>query len=408
MKINKKLKLAIFSSAFLIIVVFVGATITDAGTLTPPGAAAKTMYTLGNLYTLLTTGAVTASTDFTTPSSVSATFYSLSDLVTAFNDRLKDNISAANGSKTFSIPDGYYFSKTATANDTDLTESNIATGVDIFGVTGTGIIALGNAGFGDVLATATFSSSTAANVTGTIPVATGDTVVASSSAQSTSLVLTVPQGYYSGANSVTVSTSSANFTAANIKSGSYIFGLTGTVYPAATLITGQTKCYNETGWEINPCSNATTTAGQDANYQKGLAPSYTDNNNNTITDNTTGLMWKKCSEGLSGASCGTGSATTMPWATALATCEADVTTGGQTDWRLPNVKELQSIVSYSRASPAINVTAFPATQSNSYWSATTYQFPGSEDDAWGVNFVNGYTSNGSKTNSYRVRCVRGG
>lgn len=47
-----------------------------------------------------------------------------------------------------------------------------------------------------------------------------------------------------------------------------------------------------------------------------------------------------------------------------------------------------------------------ATQTNNYWSATTYQNTGNENNAWNVNFNNGNTNNNNKTNSYRVRCVR--
>ena len=77
---------------------------------------------------------------------------------------------------------------------------------------------------GDFLASSTYFG-----VTGSVAVKTGNTAVASSSAQSTSLIFTIPTGYYSGADSVTVSTTSASFIAANIANGTYLFGITGTL-----------------------------------------------------------------------------------------------------------------------------------------------------------------------------------
>jgi len=65
---------------------------------------------------------------------------------------------------------------------------------------------------------------------------------------------------------------------------------------------------------------------------------YSDNGNGTVTDHHTGLMWKQCSEGQSGAAC-SGSVTTMRWAAALA-AGANSSFAGFNDWRLPNTKEL--------------------------------------------------------------------
>ncbi|MBU2938519.1 DUF1566 domain-containing protein [Lacinutrix sp. C3R15] len=73
---------------------------------------------------------------------------------------------------------------------------------------------------------------------------------------------------------------------------------------------------------------------------------FIDNGNNTITDKATGLMWSK-----------TDSKTGMHWEEALAYAE-DSEFAGYTDWRLPNVKELQSIVDYSGIFPAIDTTYF--------------------------------------------------
>ncbi|MDD3284810.1 MAG: DUF1566 domain-containing protein [Patescibacteria group bacterium] len=182
--------------------------------------------------------------------------------------------------------------------------------------------------------------------------------------------------------------------------GTRYMGVGGTAYPSQPLKTGQTKCYDPssaTGDEI-PCSGT----GQDGEYQIGQAMSYT-TTTNTVLDNSTGLMWKKCSEGLSGNNCETGTATTHTFAQAITICENDET-DGYTDWRLPNIKELLTLVDFGKSNPAIDITAFPATVSEYYWSSTTYL--DSPRIAWSVYFYDGGTGNGGKGNEGYVRCTR--
>lgn len=123
-----------------------------------------------------------------------------------------------------------------------------------------------------------------------------------------------------------------------------------------------------------------------------------------VTDLATGLMWKRCSEGQSGATC-TGAASTPNWSAALGLANAS-THAGFTDWRLPNREELLSLVETGCHSPAINPVAFPATESGVYWTSTTYA--PSASDAWGVSFLDGYLSTFFKNGNRLVRLVRGG
>jgi len=120
-----------------------------------------------------------------------------------------------------------------------------------------------------------------------------------------------------------------------------------------------------------------------------------------VTDSKTGLTWRRCSEGQtwSGGTC-TGTATTYTHEGALAQAKT------QTGWRLPNVKELASLVDKTRTSPAIDTTAFPAAPSNGYWSSTPYA--GNSGVAWFVDFYNGYVYDYGLRNSYffHVRLVR--
>ena len=103
-----------------------------------------------------------------------------------------------------------------------------------------------------------------------------------------------------------------------------------------------------------------------------------------------------------------GSSDEMTWEQALAYCE-DMDFGGYTDWRLPTIKELRSIVDYSRFSPAINTTYFHNTSNtvaSLYWSSTTNA--GGGGGVWVVVFYYGCDTSTSKGNSGYVRAVRGG
>jgi hypothetical protein len=122
-----------------------------------------------------------------------------------------------------------------------------------------------------------------------------------------------------------------------------------------------------------------------------------------ITDSKTGLIWKRCAEGMawsSASSTCTGTATTYTLEQALAHAKTLAGAG----WRLPNVKELSSIVDDSRVRPAINTLAFPETPFNWFWSASPNA--GDSSNAWNVNFSSGSVLNNNRSNSSRVRLVR--
>ena len=134
---------------------------------------------------------------------------------------------------------------------------------------------------------------------------------------------------------------------------------------------------------------------------------FTDHGNRTVTDKVTGLMWKQCSEGLSGMGCGDGSATALNWQEALLVPGSVNNQGGFagfTDWRLPNIKELGSIVSQRCSHQAINTSVFPNTPSAGYWSATPYLSDSST--SWNVNFILGTPSPHKRDLGLSVRLVR--
>ncbi|WP_428559068.1 MAG: DUF1566 domain-containing protein [Solidesulfovibrio sp. DCME] len=120
-------------------------------------------------------------------------------------------------------------------------------------------------------------------------------------------------------------------------------------------------------------------------------PSFHDNLDQTVTDSSTGLTWEQAA-----------SASAMNWKEALAWCQAR-TTAGKTDWRLPNKRELESLVVDARTPPVLD-PVFQGAQTT-YWSGTTANWT----YAWHVHFYYGESSVTNKTwPDNRVRCVRGG
>ncbi|MBF0257688.1 MAG: DUF1566 domain-containing protein [Desulfamplus sp.] len=123
------------------------------------------------------------------------------------------------------------------------------------------------------------------------------------------------------------------------------------------------------------------------------------NGDGTVTDSVTGLMWQQDT-----AKTATGG-TTMIWKDALAYSE-NMTLGGYTDWRLPTVKELRSIMDSSSYSPAIDTSVFRDTFSSFYWSSSTNAYELSL--AWIVSFYIGDDGYSNKGNAHYVRAVRAG
>ena len=132
---------------------------------------------------------------------------------------------------------------------------------------------------------------------------------------------------------------------------------------------------------------------------------FTVNANGTVTQTTTGLMWKQCNEGLSGANCATGTVTYLTWSDALLAAR-NSTFAGYTDWRLPNKQELESLVDDS-CFAAINDTVFPNTVADWTWTSTT--LAAGPASAWIVFFGHGDSNASNKAgDDVAVRFVRGG
>ncbi len=145
---------------------------------------------------------------------------------------------------------------------------------------------------------------------------------------------------------------------------------------------------------------------------------FIDHGDGTVTHKLTGLMWMRCSMGQAwdGTTC-TGDILRSNWETALKAAEELNRSGGfagYTDWRLPNIKELTSIVERACVSPAANLEIFPKTENIYYWSSTPYALNYFKADGpskwqvkeyWGTYFYTGKNTPGFKT-IRRSRLVR--
>jgi sugar lactone lactonase YvrE/formylglycine-generating enzyme required for sulfatase activity len=120
---------------------------------------------------------------------------------------------------------------------------------------------------------------------------------------------------------------------------------------------------------------------------------FTNNLDGTITDLDTGLIWQQAE------------ASAMNWESALQYAE-ELSFAGRTDWRLPNIKELQSINDETRANPSVDTNYFISANSSRHWSSTTVM--NGTNRAWNVDFQFGLVSYEDKLSSLFVRCVRGG
>ncbi|MEI6810990.1 MAG: DUF1566 domain-containing protein, partial [Candidatus Nomurabacteria bacterium] len=275
-------------------------------------------------------------------------------------------------------PTGYYDGIATVSTTSDVfISSNIKSGVDIFGVTGSYTsldTSDATAAISDILLSKT-AYVNGSKITGTMSTQT------LSSANDT-----VSAGHYAA---TTLSAIDTDLVVSNIKSGVNIFGKVGTALSAQLIRTNQTICYNLTGAVIG-C----TGTGQDGELQKGAVRSFTDNGDGTITDNNSGLIWQKQDSG-----------STYTNANAFAYCNANTAALPGSSWRLPNAYELYSILDFGVASaPFINGTYFPATQSANYLSSTSY--PSGKGSSIVVSFSIGNAASLAKAGSTYVRCVR--
>jgi hypothetical protein len=176
--------------------------------------------------------------------------------------------------------------------------------------------------------------------------------------------------------------------------------LTGMFFLTASIVWAQPAPVAKTG------QTTSYLAGDDGDLEKGIAspsPRFIDNGDETVTDNLTGLMWTQDSNLGDGF---------MTWNEAINYANS-LSLGSEgcgtsyTDWRLPNVKELQSLIDFSNYNRALP-TGHPFSNEapTTYWSSTTYVAYGIY--AWIVSLATGDVSIELKTNDSYIWAVRGG
>ena len=185
--------------------------------------------------------------------------------------------------------------------------------------------------------------------------------------------------------------------------------------------TNQVKCFDSMG-AITTCANS----GQDAEYSKN-APSYTDNADETITDNVTSLTWQKTADIN-----GNGSITDddkMTQAVAESYCSI-LELGGHSDWRLPDIKTIYSIMDFSGTDPSgftgTDTSGLTPFVDTNYFGfdysdgariidvqyATTSFYVANTSMLFGLNLADGRIKGYGLTlfgqdKTFNVRCVRG-
>lgn len=240
-----------------------------------------------------------------------------------------------------------------------------------------------------------FVSSTLSYLDAPIPY-TDDVAPAYNSTQSASITSTTA---FSGASVKINGTSVSSGTP--VLYTSLLVGPTSLSIVVTALDGSTTKTYTVVMYRAIPVfktnQSTTYTNYDDGYYQRGVAwpvSRFVDNADGTITDNMTGLMWNQDGNGMGSAKILTD---------AIAYCSG-LGTGGYNNWRVPNVRELRSLIDYEFGTGSfikLNSSGFSNVQNGYYWSSTT-----TSGNAWVDYMYNGRFVTYSTSMTYFVLPVR--
>lgn len=241
------------------------------------------------------------------------------------------------------------------------------------------------------------------------------------------LTFAIPDGFYTGSKTATAQ--DADLAAGNVRSGANLFGVAGDPNvvdtasgdaTAADILSGK-KAWVD-GSEVTGTGTIATyaapvpktgqtisnTVGDDGDLEMGVdwitSTRFITGTTGVVTDTLTGLVW------LENASCFGPSTWTQAF-TDTATLNSedcgllDGSVAG--DWRLPNLRELQSLIGYGEYTPAMpSGHPFSGVQLGNYWTSTS--FAPTMSNAWAVSLINGSVGYNGKANSLYVWPVRAG
>lgn len=175
------------------------------------------------------------------------------------------------------------------------------------------------------------------------------------------------------------------------------------VTPPSLPATGQRNCYDEFGAEV--LCNDVEVPGQDGFYRAGCggADRFVDNQDGTVTDTCTGLMWTMTTQDVNG-DIQFDFNDMITWKEALKFCE-DRDLAGFTDWRLPNRFELESLTELTDKNPGVP-NIFSMVPPHLYWTSTTDL--AATGNAWFIEFGEGgsFLDSTTKFSRFHVLCVR--
>ena len=180
-------------------------------------------------------------------------------------------------------------------------------------------------------------------------------------------------------------------------------------------LTSRARAQDDNG-QGDDCGTAVT--AEDDDIRAGVPLSFTDNDDGTITDNNTGLVWEKLSQDQSIHGEGAGVTWDDAFSVHVATLNG-TSFARHSDWRLPNLRELQGIVNYQNYEPALSSPAFnnncrplctvltcSCTLKGTYWSSTSVA--DSPVCAWSALHAVGHSNPVGKSVPNGIRAVRGG
>ncbi len=243
-------------------------------------------------------------------------------------------------------------------------------------------------------------------VSGTIAFSASETATFECKMDSGAYAVCVSPYSYSGlANGQHTFTVRATDSASNVSTPVAFTWTVNTTLVASSVImlpqTGQTTCYDAAAATIT-CAGT----GQDGDIKAGATwpnPRFLTNGDGTVTDKMTGFIWLKDANCFGRIDWNAATSSTN----ALANGQCNLSDGSNSgEWRMPSIKEFQSIIDFQRAYPALPAghpfNNFPGDLS--YWSSSTYE--NNQTDAWNLYVATGQSGNGSKSSAFFVWPVK--